>query len=206
MKWGIKIIYFCRFIFVMNSIYDVVTLRFLQAAFLLGSVLLTFVPELFTKVTKVKIPVGARLIYVLFLLCSQWLGTYLDFYVYFFWWDIALHFISGIFIGYVALLILIALDRKMPLFRMNCTGLIVTFVFAIAVTGAGLWEIIEFLGDFFLKTTSQHGSLQDTMGDILCGTVGGIIFAIYCALVLHKKRESCIQSLVRLNQVNRKHK
>ena len=44
-----------------------------------------------------------------------------------------------------------------------------------AFSAAGLWEIWEFAGDKLLGTTSQNASLDDTMYDIILGSVSAII-------------------------------
>ena len=204
MKWSKGVIWFCRLIFVLTTMYLVCLLKFDSLVLLLGSLLLTFVPEVYTKLTKVKIPIGARLLYTLFLLCSQWLGSYLGFYTRIPCWDVLLHATSGVFIGYLALIILVNLYRSYILFQQNRIGVIVTFVFAIGIASAGIWEIIEFTGDTLLGTNAQLGSLQDTMEDIICGTLGSMVFAIYIGLVMKARRKSCIDELLRVNREKNK--
>ncbi len=199
MKWSKGIIYLCRLIFLINSVYLICILKFDRLVLLLGSLLLTFVPELYTKWTKVNIPIGARLFYTLFIFAAQWLGSYLGFYGYIPCWDVLLHATSGIFIGYVALIILVSLDRSQTLFKQNKIGVIVTFVVAVGIAAAGIWEIIEFSGDVFLGTNAQLGSLQDTMEDIVCGTLGSGAFAVYIGLVMKARRRSCIDQLLQIN-------
>ena len=48
-------------------------------------------------------------------------------------------------------------------------------MFAIACAGA--WEIWEFTTDSLFGLTAQNG-LEDTMYDIICGTVGAIIVTV----------------------------
>ncbi len=200
MKWSKGIIYLCQLIFLISSIYLICTLRFDRLILLLGSLLLTFVPEIYTKWTKVNIPIGARLFYVLFIFAAQWLGSYLGFYGYIFFWDVLLHATSGVFIGYVALIILVSLDKDHTLFKQNKISVIVTFILAVGIAAAGIWEMIEFAGDTFLNTNAQLGSLQDTMEDIICGTLGSCVFAIYTGVVMKAKRKSCIDQLLYMNR------
>ena len=166
---------------------------------------LTFVPWLYTKLTKIKIPEGAHLGYSLFLLGAQFLGTYIGFYRYFAWWDVLLHLSSGILVGYIALIGLVTMERDQALFKSRAHAILIgSYVFAITAAGAVLWEIIEFTGDQFLGTNAQLGSLQDTMEDLICGTIVGGIFALYIAVRWHKQKTTCLNRLLKLNQENRK--
>lgn len=52
------------------------------------------------------------------------------------------------------------------------------FVILFATAAAGVWEIWEFTTDSLFGLTAQNNSLNDTMWDIICGTVVGLITAI----------------------------
>ena len=79
-----------------------------------------------------------------------------------------------------------------------------TFVVAIGIASAGIWESREFTGDTLLGTNAQLGSLKDTMEDIICGTLGSMVFAIYIGLVMKARRKSCIDELLRVNREKNK--
>lgn len=206
MKYLKGIIYTVRIVFVVYSIYLLCQLRFDRQILIWGSFVLTFVPELFTKVSKVKIPIGASVFYTLFLFGSQFLGSLLGAYTYFSWWDVMLHSVSGVMMGYVALIIIITADRKATLFKQYKTGLVAIFIVAIGIAGAGIWEIIEYTGDTFFGTNAQLRSLQDTMQDVICGTIGAGIYAIYIAMMMKSKRKCAINALLDLNPIGRRNK
>ena len=199
-------IYGLRLAFVVCSIYLLCQLKFDRQILLWGSLALTFVPELFTKVSKVKIPIWARVFYTLFLFCSQLLGSVLGAYTYFSWWDVMLHGVSGVFLGYVALIIMVTADRSGTLFKQHKTGLIILFILAISIASAGIWEIIEFTGDTLFGANAQLGSLQDTMEDIICGTIGGGIYAIYIGIMMKSKRRCAIDTLLDFNGISKRSK
>lgn len=200
------IIYSVRLIFVISCIYLLCQLKFDRQILLWGSLALTFVPELFIKISKVKIPIWARVFYTLFLFGSQFLGSFLGAYAYFNWWDAMLHSVSGVFIGYVALIMMVTADRDGLLFKQRKTGLVVLFIFAISIASAGVWEIVEFTGDTFFGTNAQLGSLQDTMGDIICGTIGGGIYAVYIGMMMKHKRKCAIDTLLDINGMSKRNK
>ena len=195
-----------RLSFIIWSILEVFKGNINGIAILMAGFILTFVPYYYTKWTKINIPVGACLLYDLFLFAAQFLGSYLGFYTYFSWWDMMLHLVSGLYVGYAGLILLITLDKSQTLFIKKKTSVITVFIFAIAVVGAVIWEIIEFSGDTFLGTNAQLGSLQDTMEDLICGTIVGGAFAIYVGIVLHKQCKSCVDQLLQINKSHIKHK
>ncbi len=204
MRWKKGIIYGIRMIFVINAVYLAFNMKFLLVGLLIGSLALTFIPEVFTRLTHVKITETARLIYALFILCSQWLGTYLRLYDSIIWWDIMLHFSSGILLGYVGLLILIWADRVNMQTGRHAFRIVALFAFLVSVSGAVFWEIFEFLSDVYLGSNTQLGSLRDTMEDMIFGTLGALVFVVYLVITERKKSHSSLARLIELNQNDKK--
>lgn len=196
MKWRKAIIHLCRIIFLISIIGLMMRLKWDSLILLVGSLMLTYIPELYTKWTKITIPIGARLFYVVFIFASQWLGCYKGFYGHIFFWDVLLHASSGVFIGYVALILLVTLDRECILFKQNKIGVIVAFIIGVGIAAAGVWEIIEFTGDTFLHTNAQLGSLQDTMEDMICGTLGSCVFALYMGVMMKLKTAAYVSQIL----------
>lgn len=198
------IVYGIRLIFAGAALWEGYRLNGTEVIFLLIGLGLTFIPWGYEKIAKVYIPKGACLFYSLFVFGAQFLGSYIGFYGYFTWWDILLHLLSGILVGYMGLVLLLTLDKSHQLFMKQKTAVIAVFVFAIAVVGAVFWEIIEFTGDQLLGTNAQLGSLQDTMEDLICGTIVGGCFALYVGVKLRKKQHSCLDRLLAMNRGSRK--
>ncbi len=199
MIWSKGIIYGIRFIFIANAVYLLFNFQFLLVGLLLGSLALTFAPEIFTKLSGVKITMAARVIYSVFIFGTQWLGTYLRFYDSIVWWDIMLHFVSGILLGYVGLILLMWIDRENMIKGRIKFSVIVIFSFLVSVSGAVFWEITEFLSDTFLGSNTQLGSLKDTMEDMIFGTLGAIVFVIYLWRTSRNKKRSAIDRLTQIN-------
>lgn len=109
----------------------------------------------------------------------MYLGNVCNFYTLINHYDKILHLLSGIIIGIIGLIIY-AHFTKEYMKKLN-PKLMIIFVFIFCVALAGCWEIWEFTGDRLWGFQSQNNSLVDTMTDIICGTVGGIIslFPIY---------------------------
>ncbi|MDF2612721.1 MAG: hypothetical protein K0S71_507 [Clostridia bacterium] len=204
MNWSKGIVYSIRFIFIVNAIYLLFDQKVLLTGLLLGSLALTFAPEIFTKLTGVKITSGGRVTYTVFIFGTQWLGTYLRLYDSLIWWDIMLHFSSGILLGYVGILLLIWLDKDNLVKGKSTTIMIVLFSFVVSISGAVFWEIMEFLADTIFGSNTQLGSLQDTMEDMIYGTLGAVLFAVYILVTSHKGYSSCINRLIEINTRRKK--
>ena len=90
-------------------------------------------------------------------------------------WDRFVHYFSGIVlgaIGYTGMRYLLKW-RRMP--QDQVVLLLAAFVFAGMCAGA--WEIGEFSADQLFGMEVQHGN-TDTMGDIICGFLGGLTFCL----------------------------
>ena len=58
------------------------------------------------------------------------------------------------------------------------------FILSFSIAVAGIWEIAEFSMDRFTGSNLQHWldtGVIDTMEDIICGTLGGLVFALFKA-------------------------
>ena len=105
-----------------------------------------------------------------FILLSVFAGRTLKFYSIVPYWDKILHFASG-FIAAAAgkeIYIKFGGNTKNP-------ALTNLFIIAFAISIACVWEIYEFTADALLGTSSQNGSLSDTMLDIIAGTASALI-------------------------------
>ena len=130
-----------------------------------------------------------------FVFAAMYLGSVLDFYIIIPGYDKILHLISGViiaYIGYIFYLNLVKTDDKEAVNPMM--GVVFSIIFSIAAAGA--WEIWEFSTDQLFGFTSQNNSLIDTMMDIICGTVMGILANIPIAMYIKGKKVKFIEKLV----------
>ena len=139
---------------------------------------IVFVKFIF-KVTFLKRSKASYTAALIFIFLAMYLGNILNFYTVISSYDKILHLLSGIIIGIIGLIIY-AYFTKEYMKKLN-PRFSILFIFIFCVALAGCWEIWEFTGDRFFGFNSQNGSLFDTMMDIICGTIGGIIslFPIY---------------------------
>lgn len=137
--------------------------------------LLAFTPDVLRRYAKLVLPFTYEIAFMLFMFLSLVAGEYFDIYGKLVWWDDMLHFLSGLFIGYVGLLLLYIDDKKKR--AVSGPWFAAVFVFSLVVTSAAVWEIFEFLVDQFAHGHMQYG-LVDTMMDIIDATVGGLIVSV----------------------------
>ncbi|MFZ2539380.1 MAG: hypothetical protein WAX04_10825 [Oscillospiraceae bacterium] len=127
----------------------------------------------------------------LFAFLSQYLGAMLNVYTIIPTYDFILHFSSG------TLLVLLAdygyeclIDKHPQASVPNIIRLL--FTFFIAVASAAIWEIWEYSGDKLFGLQSQ-GGLDDTMTDIIAGSMGAIIGFFLLKSILNKTKKRTVK-------------
>ncbi len=138
--------------------------------------LLTFAPAMIERRMRLALPVEFTLITCVFLYASFALGEVRDFYEKIWWWDLALHGLSALTIGIIGFLGIYVFYMTNRI-RIDA-GWIATITFALAVSVGTIWEIFEFLMDWFFEMNMQKSGLVDTMTDLLINTTGAAIAAL----------------------------
>ncbi len=140
------------------------------------ALLLTFAPAMIERRLKLALPVEITLITCVFLYASFALGEVRDFYEKIWWWDLALHGLSALTIGIIGFLGIYVFYMTN---RINvAAGWIATITFALAVSLGTIWEIFEFLMDWFFGLNMQKSGLVDSMTDLMINATGAAIAAL----------------------------
>lgn len=116
---------------------------------------------------------------------AMYFGTMLKFYSIIPIFDLLLHFASGIllvFLGHYAYTLILSRckDYTIPI----CITAFFSGLFSLA--SAAAWEIWEYSGDVLLGLSSQ-GGIDDTMTDIIAGSIGAVIGTSLLYFILKKK-------------------
>lgn len=141
--------------------------------------LIIFLPRIVRKFSF-KVNDLIELIFLLFILFAQLLGSILHFYGIIYWYDSFMHYISGILTSFLAVIILILFNK----YDDNDKVFNVIFILSITLMVASLWEIFEFTTDNLLDGDAQRvvaTGVTDTMKDIICALLGSILFS-FCYL------------------------
>src|SRR5688572_15329955 len=163
-------------------------------------ILLTLVPAFLFRRYRVVIPPEFQLVAAAFIFLSLFMGSALDFYYRFWWWDLVLHMASGFLlgiIGFVALFVLNQTDRVRPAMT---PAFIAFFGVTFAVTLGVAWEIVEFAVDTVrpeINMQSTETGVRDTMVDLIVDTIGAAIVALMGYAYLKKGHYSFIAEGVR---------
>lgn len=136
---------------------------------------LLLIPFIINK-TKLKLSDKEIFLYYLFILLADFIGCVCNLYNNVSWYDIFVHFLSGMFTFVLATIIyrMISNDNNKLLKILFCLGIVALIAIA--------WEVFEFSIDSLAHTNLQHNQdtgVIDTMQDMIVATLGGIISSIY---------------------------
>ena len=129
----------------------------------------------------------------------MFLGNVFDFYTIIPMYDKILHLLSGLIIEMIGYILFLhvsngsednSFKRFMPM--------LFSIIFSIAA--AAVWEIWEFSTDQLFGFASQNNSLNDTMWDIICGSIIGIVSSIPIFLYSKGKKFRYIKKIIEDDQ------
>ena len=144
-------------------------------------ILLPFIITHIAITKKRVLPSSFEFISLLFILLTLYFGEIKKFYSVFWWWDLFVHGMFGSYAVLIALhLIQGIIIKGKETTEQRFTIFTVIFAFSFSVALGTLWEIFEFLEDYFFKTTMVKGGLQDTITDLLIAILFAFITSIIC--------------------------
>lgn len=157
--------------------------------------LLTFAPAMLEHRLRVPLPVELTLITCIFLFASFVLGEVRGFYEKIWWWDLALHGFSALTVGLIGFLgiYVFYMTRRIRV----AAGWVATITFAIAVSVGTIWEVFEFLMDWYFGFNMQKSGLVDTMTDLLINAIGALIAATIGFFYVYKEDSLLARRLIR---------
>ncbi|MBE0486986.1 hypothetical protein [Marinobacter sp.] len=154
-------------------------------AFLTGMIILiTLFPILFERQFRIHIPPELQLAAIGFVFASLFLGEIHDYYNRFWWWDMALHTMSGFLLGILGFLLVHVMNETEKINVHLNPGFVAFFAFMFALGVGALWEIFEFTMDSVLGTNMQKpmlgdpSGLTDTMWDLIVDAIGALIISV----------------------------
>lgn len=173
--------------------------HWLNAAILVGILLLTLLPRTIGRRWRIFIPPEFELMAIAFIFAALFLGETRGFYGRFWWWDIALHTTSGGLLGIFGVLLVYVLNETPRVDLHMRPGFVAFFAFCFAVTVGALWEIFEFAMDQIFGTNMQKpmfgdpSGLTDTMWDLIVDTVGAAVMSLAAYFYMKRRVESIIE-------------
>jgi uncharacterized membrane protein YjdF len=139
------------------------------------ALVLSFLPAIIEKNSRIVLPIELESCIVVFVYCTVFLGEVSGYYHKYWWWDIALHSMSALVLGFVGFLMAYILYTK-KLIQAK-PFLVVLFAFCFAVSIGAVWEVYEYLMDNAFDLNMQKEGLSDTMEDLICDCTGALVIA-----------------------------
>lgn len=110
----------------------------------------------------------------IFLFVVNWIANTFYWYVSISWFDMLMHTIGGMFTVFVTAAFLY---RSRQLQGLDSKELFITLALIAFIIGLG-WEYYEYLVQFLIKSV-QLASIPDSISDLICDMVGGVIASIF---------------------------
>lgn len=165
-------------------------------AFLTASViLLNLFPVFLHRRYNIFIPPEFHLLSVLFIFMSIFLGSVVDLYYTYWWWDILLHTSSGFLLGLIGFAVLFLLNQTNKIPKGMTPIFICFFAITFAVFLGVVWEIYEYIQDLFIPSMDMQdkgSGVNDTMTDLIVDMIGAIVVSSMGYLYLKTGRYSFI--------------
>lgn len=145
--------------------------------------ILPFIVTYISNMKNIMLPPSFNLVSLLFIFSAQYLGEIKKFYDIFWWWDILLHGLFGMYAVIISLYIMQGIiKKKQGITKQRLILFNGVFSFSFSIALGTLWEIFEFTADYFFKTNMVTGGLQDTATDLIAKISTAFIT---CAVYYH---------------------
>lgn len=185
-KIQLTISYFIRLVLLLAVVEAVIFKNWTVLFVSLLVLFITFLPALIQRNYKIHLPIELEFIVVVFVYASIFLGEARGYYIKIWWWDIALHALSGIVIAFAGFLVLLILYQQYKIKANPITIAIFSFCFALSL--GTIWEIIEFGADTLLGLNMQKSGLVDTMWDLIVDAGGALVVSFFGYFYIRDKR------------------
>jgi hypothetical protein len=162
----------------------------------LFTLILVFLPSIFNKKIFVDYPNFIMAQIVIYLYLSALLGSLMNYFEQYWWWDLFVHLLLGLVVGSIGFLLVLELTKHRPESAKLSSGMLVIFAFAFSVAIGTIWEIIEFTIDSLFGTNLQLSSLRDTMTDLIADTTGALIIGLTGLIYLKHPKNNLVKEFV----------
>lgn len=155
----------------------------------------SFLPTIVSKNYRIRLPIEIDFVITVILYLHFVLGEYNHFYVKIAWWDVFLHFGNSVILGFLGFLLAysLLLASKMSTKPMLASLFALSFSVFIGV----LWEIFEFIMDYFFGFTMQKSGIVDTMTDLMVDVAGAMVVSVAGFFYMRKKKDGIFSRLIK---------
>ncbi len=172
------------------SLIKIINMRTFFYFYIFFYLITVWLPFLLQYFFKIEFSLTFLICYQIFLFLGICVGTIWDVYSMGFGFDKMVHTFGGVVLALLAYSIFSNFtENKLTLFWLFI------LIFSISMMLGGVWEILEYIIDDIFDNNAQryfelvgHAALADTMVDMVCDFVGGIIGATFAVFSEKKKR------------------
>ncbi len=186
---------FLRLTLLFAAVYAVITGRWSDLFMILLTLSFTFLPAMVGRSLRISLPMEFEFIFVIFIYAAIFLGSVHGYYTQIWWWDIFLHSLSSVNLGFVAFIILYVIYRSKHITA--SPFLIVLFSFCFAMAIGALWEIYEFAMDSIFGLNMQKSGLVDTMWDLVVDAGGAFVASLIGYFYVKHDQGSLIKRILK---------
>lgn len=178
-KLHVGLVIILELVVLSTAIYSVASSQWKDFFLSLLAMISFFVPFIimqFTNKRRITLPSSFISISLIFIFLAQYLGEINEFYLKFWWWDLILHIIFGVYAVIIALKLIQGIavsDQASTIQRFGIFTSIYAFSFSIAL--GTIWEMFEFIGDNIFNTNMVKGGLEDTSIDMIVKIIAAFI-------------------------------
>ena len=146
------VFYIVWFLVVLSLLYGVVVFDYRIMFISSFTIILYLILYILETVKGLKVPFCFKILLYLFLFCSLILGEVFGFYTSTSYWDLFLHFVSGIITFYLGLLVF---KRHINFVNKSMIFFCYLFSFCFSIMIGVMWEFVEFGFDKYLGCDMQ---------------------------------------------------
>lgn len=163
-------------ILVAIAVYQIFVQQWSHLFVVLQAIVLSMVPYFLYKKYGIYTPPSFRILIILFVFATLFLGEARSFYDTYWWWDALFHFVAGFGFALMGFIIMAVVYKKSDLKLAPILTLLFAFFFSMGLSA--LWEIYEFTVDSIFADSNMQPSLNDTMWDLISAFVGSLLASI----------------------------
>lgn len=171
-----KVLFFVDLFFIVGVLVVAVSQFFNENYYDVFLCFITFImfliPPMVSRHSKVYLPDALQIIIVIFIFSAQILGEIREYYLYYSFWDTALHTVNGFLCGVIGFAIVNLLHNNDRFFISLSPLFMAMFGFCFSVTIGVFWEFIEFSMDVIFHTDMQKDVFLDSVSSILLNPEG----------------------------------
>lgn len=164
-----------------------------KVLYIIITLALTFYDFLVKKILKINLSNTLKYSILFLIVTTEFLGSTLDFYGKFYWWDTFVHGISGTINFFIGFEFINKFNERLSRPEIH-PAIQVIFAICFSIAILGLWEIAEFIIDEVTGLNMQitqglvgQDAIWDTIEDMISATIGTIVGTIIQCFKLRKK-------------------